>query len=67
MQAGIETAMGLSLVIARGVDLVLHGGGALSGLNAVSLEKLLIDDQLLGMLRRRPWIPGSTRSAWLSP
>ena len=57
MQAGIETAMGLSLVIARGVDLVLHGGGALSALNAVSLEKLLIDDQLLGMLRRRPWNP----------
>jgi trimethylamine--corrinoid protein Co-methyltransferase len=55
VQAGIETALGLSLVIERGVDLILHGSGAISSLNAVSLEKLLIDDALLGLLRRRPW------------
>ena len=55
VQAGIETALGLSLVIERGVDLILHGSGAISSLNAVSFEKLLIDDELLGVLRRRPW------------
>lgn len=55
VQAGIETAMGLSLVIERGVDFILHGSGAISSLNAVSLEKLVIDDDLLGVLRRRPW------------
>jgi len=57
MQAGIETAMGLALVIERGVDLIMHGGGALESLNAVSLEKLLIDDELIGVLRWVPWDP----------
>lgn len=55
MQAGMETAVGLSLVIERGVDLIMHGSGAISSLNAVSFEKLIIDDALLDMLRRRPW------------
>lgn len=55
MQAGIETTMGLALVIERGVDFLLHGSGTLGSLKTVSLEKLLIDDELLGMLRCRPW------------
>jgi trimethylamine--corrinoid protein Co-methyltransferase len=55
VQAGIETTMGLALVIERGVDYLLHGSGTLGSLKTVSLEKLLIDDELLGMLRERPW------------
>jgi len=57
MQAGIETSMGLALVIERGVDLIMHGGGALYSLGAVSFEKLVIDDEIVGVLRRVPWDP----------
>jgi trimethylamine---corrinoid protein Co-methyltransferase len=51
-QAGIETAMGLETV-ARGVHLLMHGTGVLSAFNAVSFEKLVVDDELLGMIRAR--------------
>jgi len=53
MQAGIETAMGLGAVARCGVDFVLHGTGTISSVNAVSFEKLIIDDELVGMIRRR--------------
>ena len=51
MQAGIETAMGLSAVARRGVDFVLHGSGVMSSFNAVSFEKFIVDEELVGMIR----------------
>jgi trimethylamine--corrinoid protein Co-methyltransferase len=53
MQAGIEAAMGLAAVARCGVDFVLHGTGTISSVNAVSFEKLIIDDELVGMIRAR--------------
>ncbi len=53
MQAGIEAAMGLAAVVRCGVDFVLHGTGTISSVNAVSFEKLIIDDELVGMIRAR--------------
>lgn len=53
MQAGIETAMGLAAVARSGVDFVLHGTGVMSSFNAVSFEKFIIDDELVGMIRAR--------------
>lgn len=51
MQAGVESALALSSVIGAGVNFVLHGSGIISGFNAFSPEKLLIDDETIGMLR----------------
>ncbi|MHB8870781.1 MAG: trimethylamine methyltransferase family protein [Thermoleophilia bacterium] len=53
MQAGIETAMGLAAVARCGVDFVHHGTGIMSSFNAVSFEKFIIDDELVGMIRAR--------------
>ena len=53
MQAGIETAMGLGEVARAGVHFVMHGTGVLSAFNAVSFEKFIIDDELVGMIRAR--------------
>jgi len=54
MQAGIESALALGYAIEQGVDYILHASGGLSCLNAVSFKKLVIDDELVGMLRARP-------------
>jgi len=53
MQAGIEATMALAAVARCGVDFVLHGTGTISSVNAVSFEKLIIDDELIGMIRAR--------------
>jgi len=53
MQAGIEAAMGLAAVARCGVDYVHHGSGIMSSFNAVSFEKFIIDDELVGMIRAR--------------
>ena len=53
MQAGIETAMGLGTVARAGVHFLMHGTGVLSAFNAVSFEKFIIDDELVGMIRAR--------------
>jgi trimethylamine--corrinoid protein Co-methyltransferase len=53
MQAGIESTMGLAAVARCGVDYVLHGTGTISSVNAVSFEKLIVDDELVGMIRAR--------------
>ncbi|MCJ7796161.1 MAG: trimethylamine methyltransferase family protein [Thermoleophilia bacterium] len=53
MQAGIEATMALAAVARCGVDFVLHGTGTISSVNAVSFEKLIIDDELVGMIRAR--------------
>lgn len=55
LQAGIETAMGLATVIERDVDYILQATGCLSSINAMSWEKLIVDDELVGILRSRPW------------
>ena len=51
MQAGIESTAGMASVIQAGVNFILHGAGILSALNAISFEKLVIDDEMVGMLR----------------
>lgn len=53
MQAGIEATMGLAAVARCGVDYVHHGSGIMSSFNAVSFEKFIIDDELVGMIRAR--------------
>jgi trimethylamine---corrinoid protein Co-methyltransferase len=53
MQAGIEATMALAEVARCGVDFVLHGTGTISSVNAVSFEKVIIDDELVGMIRAR--------------
>jgi len=55
LQAGIESALGVTLVLERGVDLLFQGMGVLSSYNALSWEKLVVDDELIGALRDRPW------------
>lgn len=55
MQAGSESALGLATVMQRGVDYILQATGCLSSINAMSWEKLIVDDELVGMMRLRPW------------
>jgi trimethylamine---corrinoid protein Co-methyltransferase len=55
LQAGVESALGIALVLERGVDFLFQGMGLLSSYNALSWEKLVVDDELIGALRRRPW------------
>lgn len=55
LQAGIESALGVALVLERGVDFLFQGMGVLSSYNALSWEKLIVDDELIGALRARPW------------
>jgi trimethylamine--corrinoid protein Co-methyltransferase len=51
-QAGFESMMGLLTTINSGIDFVLHAGGILSSYLAFSYEKLVIDDEMCGMVRR---------------
>ncbi len=51
LQAGIESAAAMTAVVEAGVNFVLHGAGILSALNAMSFEKLVADDEMVGMLR----------------
>lgn len=55
LQAGIESALGVAFVLERGVDFLFQGMGVLSAYNALSWEKLVVDDELIGALRSRPW------------
>ena len=55
LQAGMESALGLAFAFERGVDFILQGMGALSSLNALSFDKLVVDDDLVGALKTRPW------------
>jgi trimethylamine---corrinoid protein Co-methyltransferase len=55
LQAGIESALGVALVLEREVDFLFQGMGVLSAYNALSWEKLVVDDELIGALRSRPW------------
>jgi trimethylamine--corrinoid protein Co-methyltransferase len=51
-QAGFESMMGLLTAANSGVDFVLHAAGILSGYLAFSYEKLVLDDEMCGMVRR---------------
>jgi trimethylamine:corrinoid methyltransferase-like protein len=51
-QAGFESMMGLLTTVNAGVDFVLHAGGILSSYLAFSYEKLVLDDEMCGMVRR---------------
>ncbi len=52
MQAGAESLMSTLLAILAGASFVLHGAGELQNTMAVSLEKILIDEEIIGMARR---------------
>jgi trimethylamine--corrinoid protein Co-methyltransferase len=51
-QAGFESLMSLLTTVNSGVDFVLHAGGILSSYLAFSYEKLVLDDEMCGMVRR---------------
>lgn len=51
-QAGFESMMALLTAVNSSVDFVLHGGGILSSYLAFSFEKLVLDDEMCGMVRR---------------
>jgi trimethylamine--corrinoid protein Co-methyltransferase len=51
-QAGFESMMSLLTTVNSGIDLVLHAGGILSSYLAFSYEKLVLDDEMCGMVRR---------------
>ncbi len=51
-QASFESMMSLLTTVNSGVDFVLHGGGILSSYLAFSYEKLVLDDEMCGMVRR---------------
>jgi trimethylamine--corrinoid protein Co-methyltransferase len=51
-QAGFESMMSLLTTVNSGIDFVLHAGGILSSYLAFSYEKLTLDDEMCGMVRR---------------
>jgi len=51
-QAGLESMASLLTTVNSGVDFVLHAGGILSSYLAFSAEKLVLDDEMCGMMRR---------------
>lgn len=50
-QAGYESMLSLSTTINCGIDFILHAGGILNSFLAFSAEKLVIDDELCGLLQ----------------
>lgn len=51
-QAGYESMFGLLTAANSGINFVLHAGGIMSSYLAFSYEKLVMDDELCGMIRR---------------
>ena len=51
-QAGAESALSLEAALRAGADFVLHAAGILSSFNCYSPAKFVLDDELLGALRR---------------
>ena len=51
-QAGYESMMTLLMGQMAGGNFILHGGGILETYNCVSYEKLVMDDELIGMVKR---------------
>jgi trimethylamine--corrinoid protein Co-methyltransferase len=51
-QAAFESMMSLLTTVNSGINFVLHAGGILSSYLAFSYEKLVLDDEMCGMVRR---------------
>jgi trimethylamine--corrinoid protein Co-methyltransferase len=51
-QAGFESMSSLLTTVNSGIDFVLHAGGILCSYLAFSFEKLVLDDEMCGMVRR---------------
>jgi trimethylamine--corrinoid protein Co-methyltransferase len=51
-QAGAESMMSMLTTLNSGVDFVLHAGGILGSFLAFSHEKLVLDDEICGLVRR---------------
>jgi trimethylamine--corrinoid protein Co-methyltransferase len=51
-QAGYETMMTLLMAQMAGGNFILHGAGILEAYTCTSFEKLMIDDEAIGMVRR---------------
>jgi trimethylamine--corrinoid protein Co-methyltransferase len=51
-QAAFESMLSLTTTVNSGIDFVLHAAGILSSYLAFSYEKLVLDDEMCGMLRR---------------
>lgn len=51
-QAGVESALNLMCGTLSDVDLVYFAAGMLSGFNVTSLEKYVVDEQLIKMVKR---------------
>lgn len=51
-QAGFESMLGLMTAVNSGTDFVLHAAGILSSYLAFSYEKLVLDDEMCGLVRR---------------
>jgi trimethylamine--corrinoid protein Co-methyltransferase len=64
-QAGIESALGLEVVLRSGAQYILHSAGILSSFNCWSPEKFVIDDEVLTALRiaRQPIVVDEDRLA----
>ncbi len=52
IQAGWESMQGMLTAAVCGIDFVLHAGGILSSYLAFSVEKLILDDEICGMMKR---------------
>ena len=50
-QAGYESMFGLLSAVSSGIDFILHAAGILSSYLAFSYEKLILDDEICGMVR----------------
>ncbi len=51
-QAAYESSVTISMAQMAGGNFILHGGGILETYNTVSFEKLIIDNEVLGMWKR---------------
>ncbi|EHL08368.1 trimethylamine methyltransferase [Desulfitobacterium hafniense DP7] len=51
-QAAYESMLTLSMAQMAGGNFILHGAGIIDTYNTVSLEKMMIDDEIIGMVRR---------------
>ena len=51
-QAGYESMLALLTTVNNGIDFVLHSGGILNSYLAFSAEKLVLDDEMCGIVRR---------------
>lgn len=51
-QAGYESMMTLMMAQMAGGNFILHAAGILDTYNCISFEKLMIDDEIIGMVKR---------------